>query len=112
MKIHDNRSEFVAHQSQTERAAWTLPSKCERTPLVERRGENFWRASATGMPVLFPDDVEAANAVPPDASRTFRPAHMARRVSYWPTIVAVIVACASCVALIAWGVEHALRAHA
>lgn len=30
MKTHDNRSEFVAHESQRERAPWTLPSRCNR----------------------------------------------------------------------------------
>lgn len=79
-------------------------------PLQERRGESFWR-DTEGVRLPFPEDEEIALALGHDANRTFRPMYLARRVSYWPTIMAIFVACVSCAALIAWGVSSALGSH-
>lgn len=80
-----NRSEYVAHQE------WAMGN---RQP--ER--------------LALPDDVEASNAIPPDASRTFRPPFLARRVSPWPLIIVVILSTMACAAIIGWFVSAALKA--
>jgi len=80
-------------------------------PLIERRGENFWRNSDTGQPLPFPDDVEAANAIPPDHSRTFRPVYMAHPVSLWPVILSAVSAII-CAAVLVWFAVDSVRHHA
>lgn len=84
---------------------------CEFRPLTERRGENFWRDSS-GTPLPFPDDVEAANAVPPDFSRTFRPVYLARPMSRWPLIITIAVCFSACASALAWAVFDVIRIHA
>ena len=55
-------------------------------------------------------DTEACNPVPPDHSRTFRPVYMARPVSLWPVILAV-VGTIICAAVLVWFAVDSMSIH-
>lgn len=102
------RSEFDAHRLHLvdDTPNWQKPSRCKRPYVMEggkRRHveprEDGWR------------DVEIANDIAPDHSRTFRPVHarQTRRVSYWPLIIVTALATTSCALIIGWFVSAALQ---
>lgn len=78
-----------------------------------REEASFWRPSPPGS-LPYPPDAEVSNEIPPDSSRTFRPAHarQARRVSYWPLIIAAMICTVACAGLIGLFVASALRVRA
>lgn len=115
MKTHDNRSDFIAHQSQADRAE---DQRAMREFFATPAGRDLTRrvTAATWTPSppdAYPSclsDTEAGNPIPPSDSRTFRPvyARQARRVSWWPLIIATAVATVACAVLIGWFVAKAL----
>ena len=84
----------------------------EVRPITDSRPEAFWRPSPPGS-LPYPLDAEVSNEIPPDSSRTFRPAYakQARRVSYWPLIIATMICTVACAGLLGWFVSAALKAH-
>lgn len=85
----------------------------EVRPITDSQPEAFWRPSPPGS-LPYPPDAEVSNEIPLDATRTFRPAYaqQARRVSYWPLIIATMIATVTCAGLLGWFVSAALKAHA
>lgn len=99
------------------REFWATPAgrdmlaRINRAYTVQPMPEDSWRPSPIGS-LPFPSDTEAANPVPPSDSRTFRPVYLAHRTSWWPLIIATIVATSACAILIGWFVSKALERHA
>ena len=109
-----DRSSYLAHEDMAARAEdrramrefFATPAGRDLTRSVQAA---TWRPSPPSDFPSYLSGTEAGNPFPPSDSRTFRPAYLARSTSYWPAILAVLVAVISCGALITLAVCHALR---